>query len=82
MRFRMMILALFARGARGVKIAQARIAQTVDALQPIQHLLDQQFRFAVSIGGLQQRGLFDRRFFRRAIKSRRRGKDKSHYVVG
>ncbi len=39
----MMILALIWGGARGVEITQAGVTQAVDAMEPIEHVLDQQF---------------------------------------
>jgi len=39
----MVILTLIWSGARGVEIAQAGVTQAVDAMEPVEHVLDQEF---------------------------------------
>src|SRR5438874_6397019 len=66
-RFGPMILALLAGSARRVEITQTRVMQSMNAMQPGEHLLDQQFRFTVSICRLQSGIFFDRTFFWRSV---------------
>src|SRR5215467_6147805 len=81
-RFRMVILALIVGRASHVEIAQRGVAQTVNAMEPFQHLLYQQFGFAVGVGRLERSRFLNGRFFRGAVKRGRRGKDKAGNFVG
>ena len=59
MGFGMVIFALVAGRASGVEITETSVAQSVDAMEPGEHLLDEEFGFAVSIGGMEGVGFFD-----------------------
>lgn len=59
MGFGMVIFTLIASGARGVEITETGVVQSVDAMEPGEHLLDKEFGFAVSIGGMEGVGFFD-----------------------
>jgi len=43
-----------------VEVAQGRVAQTVDLVEPGEHLLDHQLGLAVDVGGAEARGLLNR----------------------
>ncbi len=80
-RLRHVIFALLPRGAGCIEIPQTRIPQTMDALKPRQHLLHQQFRFAVRVRGMKGIVLLDRRAVRRAIKRRSGRKHQPPHLV-
>ena len=53
--------------ASDIEVTQAGVAEAVDAMQPGQHLLHQQLRFAVRIGGVQRCIFLDWRPFGLAV---------------
>ena len=61
MRFGMVGFALVCGRAGGVEIAQAGVTQSVDLVKPLEHLLDEEFGFAVSIRRMNGIVFFDRR---------------------
>src|SRR5215813_9352513 len=82
-RFRAMIFALLRSGAGGVEIAEAGIAQFVDLVEPGKHLLYEELRFAVGVGGMERVGFLDRRAVGRAVKSGGGGEDETwNFVFG
>ena len=60
MRFGMVGFALVCGRAGGVEIAQAGVTQSVDLVKPLEHLLDEEFGFAVSIRRMNGIVFFDR----------------------
>src|SRR5438309_426261 len=73
-RLRHMIFAQSAGCSGSVEIAKAGVPQAVYAVEPGEHLLDQQFRFTVRVGRPQWISLFNWCALRGSIKGRRRGK--------
>src|SRR5580658_6775524 len=63
--------------SRRIEIAQAGIAQAVNLMEPGQHSLHQQLRFAVGVGRTEGIVLLDRSAIGIAIKRRRRRENKT-----
>src|SRR5580698_1374536 len=70
MRLRLMGLSPAWYRPRNVEIAQAGITQSVNAVDPGKHLLHQQLRFSIGIGG-SERGILSNRGFHRLPIDRR-----------
>jgi hypothetical protein len=72
-----------ALGSAGdVEVAQRGVAQTVDAVEPGEHLLDNQLGFAVDVGGVEARGLLNGDRLRLAVYSSRGRKDQAFGSLG
>src|SRR5713226_4311300 len=82
MRLRHVIFALLPGRPRRIEIPQTRVPQAMNAMKPRQHLLHEQFRFAIRVRGMKCVAFFDRRAFRRAIKrGRGRKHQPTHFVL-
>ena len=75
--FGVVVFPEIAGGPGGIEIAQAGVTETVDAMKPVEHALDEQLRFAVSVGGLERIALLDGDVLRVAIQRRGGGKNEA-----
>lgn len=64
-------------GSRDIEVAEAGIAEAVDAVEPGEHLLDEQLGFAVGVGRAEWRVLADGSGFRLAVNGRCRGENEA-----
>src|SRR6266566_6075253 len=72
MGLRFMRLAVALDRARHIKVAEARIFETMAKIHPSEHLFHQQLALAIGIGGLELRVFEDRRGLRLAVARRSR----------
>src|SRR6185312_4775991 len=68
--------------ARDVEVAERSVTQAVDAVEPGQHLLDEELGLAIRIGRGKPRGFEDRRGFGLAIDGSGRAEDKVLRATG
>src|SRR5271165_4479825 len=66
----MVRFAAVCRGSGGVEVAQAGVSQSVDLVKPEQHALDNELRFAISVGRLQRIVFHDGNAPRLSVHSR------------
>src|SRR5271167_3943855 len=81
MRFRMVRLAAVSRGSGGVEVAQAGVSQSMKAMKPGQHALDDELRLAISIGRLQRIVFHDGNATRLSVHSRSGRQHKTRNAV-
>ncbi len=62
------------RSSSHIEIAERRVPQAVDLVEPTEHVFHQELGFSVNIGGLVPGVFGDRNGFRLAVNSRRGGK--------
>ncbi len=65
-----------------VEVAQRGIAQAVNAVEPGEHLLDEELGFAIGVGGEKTRILMNRNGFRLSIDGGGGGKDQPPGTMG
>jgi len=58
-----------------VEVAEGGVAEAVDAVEPAEHVLDEELGFAVGVGGGEVGGLFDGRGFGFAVDGGGGGED-------
>src|SRR5579862_4066788 len=81
MRFRDVIFAVAPPSAGRVEVTQARIAQSVDTMEPVEHAFDAQLRLPVNVGRPQGRRFRDWDFVWFAVERRSGGKYEAWNLV-
>ncbi len=69
-------------GSSDVEVAQRSVAQAMDAVEPGEHVLDQQLGLAIGIGGAEARIFLDGNRLRLAIDGGSGGEDEAAGAVG
>jgi hypothetical protein len=62
------VFAEFAGGAGGIEVSKTGVAQTMNTVHPGEHALDQEFRFAIGVGGMKRRIFRNRSGFGIAVE--------------
>src|SRR5262249_22818303 len=65
------------RGSCDVEVAERSRAKAVNAVKPLEHVLDEEFGFAVGVGGLESGVLRNGNVFRFAVDSGGRAEDET-----
>src|SRR5216683_4471564 len=77
-----MVFALFSGGAGSIEIAETGVAEAVNLVEPGEHLFDDQFGFAVGVGGMERVSFFDGRAIGSAVEGGRGGENEARDLVG
>src|ERR1017187_944617 len=70
------------RSTRDVEVAERGVAQAVDSIEPLEHVLDEKLGFPIIVGGAEARIFLDRDRLRLAINGGRGRKDQAAWTMG